>query len=267
MRWLASELVISLLAVLAITAAFSYVAQDGIPSPASALGHGMGVVGFLLMLSTETLYSIRKRFTSFTLFSMNTWLRIHIVTGIVGSYLVVLHSGWKFNGLAGVLTGLTLVMVASGLIGRYIYTALPRNLEGVELEVADLEEQIAGLDFKLAGAEEEMQLLFPSSAAVDLMVAQLPQRGWRLFLGRWWLERRLHQRLRRTFADLPPEQAEKLETLLESRYRLQLQVRSLAMVRRVFALWHLFHVPLSIMLFTLAFVHVGAALYYATFMK
>jgi hypothetical protein len=33
------------------------------------------------------------------------------------------------------------------------------------------------------------------------------------------------------------------------------------------ALWHTIHIPIGIVLFISAFVHVGAALYYATFLK
>ena len=55
-----------------------------------------------------------------------------------------------------------------------------------------------------------------------------------------------------------------LESLLAERYRLLLQIHSLAATRRLLALWHTLHVPLGAVVFTLAFVHVGAALYYAT---
>ena len=39
------------------------------------------------------------------------------------------------------------------------------------------------------------------------------------------------------------------------------------LTRRLLALWHVFHVPLGVALFTLAFIHIGAALYYATFSR
>jgi len=37
--------------------------------------------------------------------------------------------------------------------------------------------------------------------------------------------------------------------------------------RRLLALWHMFHVPLSGVLFTLAGIHIVAAMYYATLLK
>ncbi len=90
----------------------------------------IGVVGFLLMLMTETLYSFRKRSRKGRWGSMQSWLQFHIFTGLVGPYMVLLHTSWKFNGLAGATTLLTIIIVISGFIGRYIYTRIPRSLDG-----------------------------------------------------------------------------------------------------------------------------------------
>jgi cytochrome b561 len=54
--------------------------------------------------------------------------------GLVGPFMVLLHSSWKFNGLAGVSMLLTVIIVISGFIGRYIFTRIPRTMEGLEIE-------------------------------------------------------------------------------------------------------------------------------------
>ena len=48
--------------------------------------------------------------------------------------MVLLHTSWKFNGLAGAVTLLTVIIVFSGVIGRYIYTRIPRTMDGLEVE-------------------------------------------------------------------------------------------------------------------------------------
>jgi hypothetical protein len=96
-------------------------------------GHGIGIIGFFLMLMTETLYTLRKRSRSTRWGRMSTWLQFHIFTGLVGPYMVLLHSSWKFNGLAGMVLLLTVIIVASGFLGRYIYTSVPRNVDGIEI--------------------------------------------------------------------------------------------------------------------------------------
>jgi hypothetical protein len=153
-----------------------------IPSASDLFGHGMGILGFVLMLMTETLYSLRKRTRSASWGRMSSWLQFHIFTGLVGPYMVLLHTSWKFNGLAGAVTLLTIVIVISGIVGRYIFTRIPRTLDGLEIE----------------------------------------------------------------------------GTLSEA---------ALRQARRLMALWHTVHIPIGMALFVSAFVHIGAALYYATLLK
>jgi hypothetical protein len=153
-----------------------------IPAAGELFGHVLGIFGFILMLMTEVLYSLRKRTRSARWGRMSNWLQFHIFTGLVGPFMVLLHTSWKFNGLAGATTLLTLIIVVSGFIGRYIYTRIPRTLDGLEIE----------------------------------------------------------------------------GTLSEA---------ALRQARRLMALWHTVHIPIGMALFISAFVHMGAALYYATLLK
>ena len=146
------------------------------------VGHLLGIIGLIMMLMTEILYSLRKRSRLAHWGRMSDWLGFHIFTGLVGPYMVLLHTSWKFNGLAGVITLFTIVIVFSGFIGRYIYTLIPRTTDGVEI--------ISGL----------------STEAVK-------------------------------------------------------------QARRLMALWHTIHIPLGIVLFVAAFVHIGGAIYYALLLR
>ena len=153
-----------------------------IPNAGDLFGHSLGIIGFILMLLTEILYSLRKRSRSAKWGRMSSWLEFHIFTGLVGPFMVLLHTSWKFNGLAGVTTLFTVVIVISGFVGRYIYTRIPRTLDGTEIE----------------------------------------------------------------------------GTLSEA---------ALRQARRLMALCHIIHIPIGMALFVASFVHIGAALYYATFLK
>jgi hypothetical protein len=88
------------------------------PRSSGLLGHGLGAIGFGLMLMTETLYSLRKRSNLARWGRPANWLRFHIVTGLVGPYLVLLHAAWRYNGLAGIVMLMTAVVVVSGFTGR-----------------------------------------------------------------------------------------------------------------------------------------------------
>ena len=178
------ELWWAFLAMIMITGLYGLVmlSRREIPPASELFGHGMGIVGFILMLMTETLYSLRKRSRSVRWGRMSAWLQIHIFMGLVGPYMVLLHSSWKFNGIAGVTTLFTVIIVVSGFIGRYIFTRIPRTVDGLEMEGT-------------------------------------------------------------------------------------LSQEALKQARRLLALWHTIHIPIGMVLFISAFVHIGAALYYATFLR
>ncbi len=219
----AKELILALVAVLAITGLYAgTLAVAGVPAASGFLGHSLGVLGFVLMLMTETLYSLRKRALRRPWGTMRSWLQFHIFTGIVGPYLVFLHSAWSFQGLAGALMLMTAVVVVSGFLGRYIYTAVPRTAEGVIVEVQALQGQ-------LAEAQADVRRL--SEGRADASLARQAQRA----------QHRLKE--------------------------IERQLGAMRWARRLLATWHTVHIPLGMVLFVTAFVHAGAALYYATLLR
>ena len=272
MRRRSTELLYAALAIVVITAAYLLGTSrlESVPAASGLYGHGLGILGFLLMLSTETLYSLRKRSRRARWGRTSTWLRIHIFTGIVGPYLVLLHTAWKFNGLAGVLTLLTGLVVASGFVGRYIYTAVPRTVEGAEIEATDLEAEIRA-------AEEELQRRLAGRPELAERVAErlgslrrTPENPLRFLLTRpfvEWRQRLQWWRERREWQAVAGGQARELEDLLQRSRMLRGQAASLTLARRLLSAWHAVHIPVGVVLFTVAFVHIGAAVYYATLLR
>lgn len=124
-----SELTWTALAVAGVTGGYLLVARHGTPAAGGLVGHGLGIAGFVLMLVAETAYSWRKRPARSGPGPTRVWLQLHVFTGLVGPYLVLLHSAFEFRGLAGVVTLVMVVVVASGVLGRYVYTAGSPELE------------------------------------------------------------------------------------------------------------------------------------------
>jgi hypothetical protein len=195
-----------------------------VPAASSLFGHILGILGFVLMLLTEILYSMRKRSRTARWGRMSDWLEFHIFTGLVGPYMVLLHTSWKFNGLAGVVMLMTVVIVVSGFVGRYIYTSVPRTADGAELQTDELKRKMEAMD-------EEVKRL-------EGLVAG---------------KAKVYQR--------------QVDGLKKERDRLRRQVGSLALMRKLLSVWHMLHIPLGMALFTAAFLHIGAAIYYATLLK
>ncbi len=221
------ELWWSFSAILLVTLVYLFVTitWSNVPAASGLFGHSIGILGFLLMLMTEILYSLRKRSRSTRWGPISSWLRFHIFTGLVGPYMVLLHTSWKFNGLAGITMLMTVIVVASGFIGRYIYTSIPRTVDGAEVEAGVLAAQIAAIEAQLERWEK--------GSSSD---STRPRPG-------------------------------QLERIKKRRQTLRRQSASLATARRVMALWHAIHIPIGMALFTAAFIHMAAAIYYATLLR
>jgi hypothetical protein len=272
MRQSNGELWAAFVAILLITLVYLFAMSQlgGIPAASGLFGHGIGILGFILMLMTEVLYSWRKRSRSARWGKMSAWLRFHIFTGLVGPYMVLLHSSWKFNGLAGIVMLLTVIIVLSGIVGRYIYTAVPRTADGIEIEASELERQIAMIE----GALQKWRESQPEVArALARSLQGDPQRLGNSVLAvfgrafaeaghqlRFWQARRKIQSRYRA-------QAAELENLIRRKRTLQRQVSSLIMARRLLSLWHAVHIPIGVALFSTAFVHMIGAIYYATLLR
>ena len=226
-----------------------------------------------MMLMTEILYSLRKRSRSARWGRMSSWLKFHIFTGIVGPYLVLLHTSWKFNGLAGISMLLTVVIVASGFIGRYIYTAVPRSLEGSVPDADELKRRMSAIEAEL----QRFISLQPEAAAPLSRLLAAPAApasaggdSTGLVFGRFLDDasyRRQWQREKQKLPVAARANLTKLERMQVERRTLQRQVASLVTARRLLGLWQSIHIPIGVALFTAAFIHAGMALYYATFLK
>jgi len=266
------ELWVAFIAMIFITASYMLVLVlfKEIPAASDFYGHALGVLGFILMLATETLYSLRKRSRSARWGRMAAWLQFHIFTGLVGPFMVLLHSSWKFNGLAGITLLLTGVIVISGFVGRYIYTAVPRGVDGAEIEAGVLGAEIQKTNGELAawliGRGEAIQALARRMTRDPLEgssgLAVLFSRG--LFdlynrLRWWWIRMNVEPGGR--------AQVRQLELLLRRRKRLLRQLVSLALVRRLLGAWRMLHIPIGVSLFVAAFIHMVGAVYYATLLR
>jgi hypothetical protein len=262
-----NELIAALIAVILLTAFYAPVAWFGSARPSSLIGHTVGIIGFAFMLATETLYSLRKRTRRLARWGrMRTWLSVHIFMGIVGPYMVFLHTGWQFAGLAGVTMLLTGVVVGSGFIGRYIYTAVPRTADGVMVEAAQLEADIARAEAQLQGWLRARPVHLQALASEMGLPTSGRKEGLWPVLARVPADWQYKRRWQREIARLDREtrqHAAALEQLIQRRRVLQRQMLSLRAVRRLMALWHTMHVPLGMALFAAAFLHIIGALFYS----
>jgi hypothetical protein len=248
-----------------------YVAYEAISTPSGGhpFGHSLGIIGATLMLMTEILYSARKRWRVFNIGRLRHWLSFHIFTGIVGPTLVLMHTGLEFRGLAGLTMLLTVLVVASGFLGRYIYTAVPRTLAGIEVDrqtlEADAAEKRAALVAWAADKSTQVQRLITQEAGLQEAeeAEELPALA--IFTRRfeeWRQKRKITVEIKKLDQEEQTRLAE-IEQMLAQQQRLIRQIKSLKTVRRLMGLWHTLHVPLGLTLFTAMFIHIFASIFYS----
>ncbi len=232
------ELLISFVEAVLLLGGYAVYALAAEPSGGHPVGLALGSLGLLCMALTETLYSLRKRLGWLRFGPVRLWLSCHIVTGIVGPWLALLHTGFTFNGLAGLAMALTALVTVSGFVGRYIYTAVPRTLAGVALSRDELAARLAQLQAKLED----------SAPVASAQTGRPPA----------------NPLVRLTCWGQPTERrhAPELERLLQRRQELERQMASLKTAQRLLRLWRRLHVPLGLTMFTTIAIHIGAALYY-----
>src|SRR4029077_20381027 len=68
------------------------------------------------------------------------WLDYHVILGIAAPFVIAFHSSFKFAGFAGMAFWIMFAVSVSGIVGRYLYGQIPRNLKAAEMTQKELQE-------------------------------------------------------------------------------------------------------------------------------
>ena len=109
-----------------------------------------GKVGMFSGIAASTLfvlnlgYLIRKQLLHVKFLGpLRMWMDLHVLTGLVGAGLIAFHATLTPTSALGLLALLALgITVITGLIGRTIYITVPRSVEGRELELQQVQDEL-----------------------------------------------------------------------------------------------------------------------------
>lgn len=114
--------------------------------PSGTWGHGLGIIGSLAMITGVVTYMARKRMRKLHKVGiLKHWLEFHIFLCTLGPIMVMFHTSFKFGGLVAISFWSMVAVFISGIIGRFIYIAIPRTNEGRELSLNEVRSMNAGL--------------------------------------------------------------------------------------------------------------------------
>ena len=250
--------------------------DEGQLSPDSGLGYWLGIAGgsaMLLLLG----YPLRKRVASLKMLgSVTGWFRLHMMLGIIGPALILLHSNFKLGSLNSNVALLAMLVVAgSGLVGRYLYGHIHLGLYGRRAHIGELQAEVEALKGAIEGA---LSLPAEMFAVLDAHAERANTRGSgvlaslsNLLALRWRSKRMRGQLLRAAERHIGVEgkrfgpswrvrrgHVRRLRQLLEQYFAAVNKTAAFVLYERLFALWHVLHLPLFAILVFAAIIHVLA---------
>jgi hypothetical protein len=239
----------------------AYSAERELFAPVGVVGHSYGYIGTLMVIVGVGGYVARKRMGPLSgLGRLSTWLQVHIFLCTLGPYLVLLHTSFRFGGIAAISFWSMAVAVASGVVGRYLYVHIPRTLNGQARTLRSVEADRAETARRLAEAggaslpalEAALGAPAPPSATLRAAIGRAALAGHR--------RRAALRRLRRAIGSgaTAPERRRLLD-LAEARLRTEQQIAVLVPFQRMFRYWHVLHLPIALVMFATLAVHVAVA--------
>ena len=237
-------------------------------TPQDGFGYTLGIVGGSMMLAL-LIYPLRKRMPSLAFIgSVKLWFRIHMVLGIVGPLAILYHSNFSLGATnSNVALVCMLIVSSSGLVGRYLYTRIHHGLYGRQATLRELAGDVeslrehSGALKMLPGLMNEVELAeqhiaAPAAMVIRPLLAALRQRSETRRL------ERLVQNAVAMAATRSPvlrEQGEHFARVANgyvgSRLMAARRVAEFEASERLFAAWHILHLPLFLILVIVGIVY------------
>jgi hypothetical protein len=263
-------------AAFAVVAGWALNRNAELVNPEHGLGYWLGIFGASLM-GILLLYPVRKRLKFMRFFGATRhWFRLHMIFGVLGPVLILYHCNFTPGSLnSNVALICTLLVAASGIFGRYLYTKVHVDLDGHKTNLQELRKKARLTAEQRAHTSALVPHLIERMTAFDELVLTPPASFFatlvlplKLALQTRWANLRLTSFVRRELEGQARNSAviaarrERLERVMSGFVRGHLrkvrQVAEYGSYERLFALWHVFHLPFFYMLVITALIHVLA---------
>ncbi|MBL3527689.1 MAG: transcriptional regulator [gamma proteobacterium endosymbiont of Lamellibrachia anaximandri] len=245
-------------------------------TPEEGLGYALGIVGGSMMLLL-LLYSLRKRVGWMKrMLTVKFWFRFHMLMGVLGPTLVMLHSNFHLGSLNGRVALFSMITVAiSGLAGRFVYSRIHYGLHGGKIKFDRLKSDSELLTRKLGRLFELAPGTKERLARFEGRVVNVHESLFKSFVN--WLRIRfeaplLYRHIQREFNRQLKQSAQELgwkpqrtrsyrktvRLLIGTHKRASVRILELHFYERLFSLWHVLHLPLFFMMLVTGVIHIYA---------
>lgn len=234
--------------------------------PSGVVGQSAGIVAFAIFVFLW-LYPLRKKYRRLAFTgSVGRWLDVHVASALLLPLLLVTHAAWRSDGVIGLGLVAMFVVIASGFVGRYLYTRIPRARSGVELSRDDVAAARHDLLQRLAAStgmtEDGLESMLDTAGDTESR-GLLPALR-RMLMNDFTRARRCRE-LRRRWAAIEGSSGRSLTgraldeavMLADREMAFDQQVRMLDATHRVFRFWHVAHRPFAITALVAVTVHIA----------
>lgn len=232
--------------------------------PSGYLGHGLGIVGSLMMLVGVSTYMLRKRISKFSrLGILKYWLEFHIFLCTLGPILVLYHTAFKFGGLVAVSFWSMVAVVLSGVIGRYIYLQIPRTIEGREMNLNEINQIKDDLNKRLTtdyNIDEHAleEILNTVKKRPDRSDNSMGARS----IAKYKFERRTIKEVKTILRQhqVYGKGFREVVRLIKDEINLNRKIDRLISMQNLFKYWHVAHLPFALLMLIIMLIHVGVTI-------
>ncbi len=230
---------------------------------AGLYGHGLGIIGTLLMLVGVVIYLIRKRYKFCARWGrLKYWLEFHIFLCSLGPVMILFHTAFKIGGIVSIAFWSMVAVVVSGVIGRYIYIQIPRSIEGRELSLNEIRASKINIQSILSSSYE---MDITSQNALRTSIQLQPQARSNLITGtikRFFEDRQKLNKIRKTLKTnkLASRDIRKMVRLIKNEMLINKRIERLQFMQKLFRYWHVAHLPFAIIMLVIVVVHVAITL-------
>lgn len=266
------------LALLVLVGSAWWISQQGWFTSWSRSGYWIGVAGGVSMLLLFS-YPLRKRWRLAQSWGASKyWFMVHMVLGVMGPWLILLHSTFKIGSTNAAVALFSMLIVAfSGVVGRFLYVRLHTDLRGEKASLGALRHALGlqheSADSRLQSVPGALAALQDFESAVLGGADGSTGRGhlWRLFVLPW-TRRRVVAKCQSAVKQAIKAAAKQHRWTQEAAlahyriHRVQVEDYAHAVQRvaqfqsfeRLFSLWHVAHVPFVWIMVVCAIFHVVA---------
>lgn len=209
------------------------------------------------------LYDKKRKKSLARLGALKYWLEFHIFLCTLGPIFVLFHTAFKFGGIVSISFWSMVAVVASGVVGRFIYKQIPRTIQGRELSLNEIKEMKDKI-------QEELQLNLANSNGTGLnlqistllLVEKSVVGSLSGFFSRYFSEFGKVAAINRNLKEsgIPAAHRKSMLKLIKNEFGLVRRIENLVLMQKLFRYWHVAHLPFALIMLIIMVIHVAVTL-------